>query len=71
MVEGEEALDAEMSASEDLFIEVGAKFLEIVETVGHGSSEVNHNTPTPPVFRMCGRERTCGGRFCMCGRERG
>jgi hypothetical protein len=21
---------------------------------------VNHNYPTPPVFRMCGRERTCG-----------
>jgi hypothetical protein len=38
MVEGEEALDAEMAAAEDLFVEVGAKFLEVVETVGHGSS---------------------------------
>ena len=40
MVEGEEALDAEMAAAEDLFIQVGAKFLEIVETVGHCSSGV-------------------------------
>jgi hypothetical protein len=38
MIEGEEALDAEMAAAEDLFVEVGAKFLEVVETVGHGSS---------------------------------
>ena len=38
MVEGEEALDAEMAAAEDLFVEIGAKFLEVVETVGHGSS---------------------------------
>jgi len=38
MVECEEALDAEMAAAEDLLVEVGAKVLEVVETVGHGSS---------------------------------
>jgi hypothetical protein len=38
MVEREEALDAEMAAAEDLFVEVSAKFLEVVETVRHGSS---------------------------------
>jgi len=27
-----------MAAAEDFFIEVGAKFLKVVETVGHGSS---------------------------------
>jgi len=40
MVEREEALDAKVAAAEDLFVEVGAKFLEVVETVGHSSSEV-------------------------------
>jgi hypothetical protein len=40
MVECEEPLDAEMAAAEDLFVEVGAKFLEVVEAVGHGSSGV-------------------------------
>jgi hypothetical protein len=29
-----------MAAAEDLFIEVGAKFLEVIETVGHCSSRV-------------------------------
>jgi hypothetical protein len=29
-----------MAAAEDFFVEVGAKFLEVVETVGHGSSGV-------------------------------
>src|SRR5260370_17038716 len=38
MVEGEKTLDAEVAAAEDFFVEVGAKFLEVVETVGHGSS---------------------------------
>ena len=38
MVEGEEALDAEVAAAEDFLVEVGANFLEVVETVGHGSS---------------------------------
>src|SRR5712692_6439427 len=38
VVEGEEAFDAEMAAGEDFLVEVGAKFLEVVE-VGHGSSE--------------------------------
>jgi hypothetical protein len=33
-IESEEAFDAEMTASEDFFIEVGAKFLEVVE-FGH------------------------------------
>jgi hypothetical protein len=27
-----------VAAAEDLFVEVGARFLEVVETVGHGSS---------------------------------
>ncbi len=40
MVEGEEALYAEVAATEDFFVEVGAKFLEVVEAVGHGSSEM-------------------------------
>jgi len=26
--------------------------------------------PTPPYFRMCGRERGYGRMFRMCGRER-
>jgi len=38
MVECEEALDAEMAAAEDFLVEVGASFLEVFETVGHGSS---------------------------------
>jgi len=38
MVEGEEALDAEVAAGKDFFVEVSAKFLEVVEAVGHGSS---------------------------------
>src|SRR6266446_3923894 len=38
MVEREKALDAEVAAAEDFLVEVGAKFLEVVETVGHGSS---------------------------------
>src|SRR5260370_6087036 len=39
-------LDAEVAAAEDFFVEVGAKFLEVVETVGHGSSEMRlcHST---------------------------
>jgi hypothetical protein len=41
MVEGKKALDAEMAAAEDFFIEVGTKFLEVVETVRHGSSGLN------------------------------
>src|SRR5258706_1988657 len=40
MVEGEEALDAEVAAAENFFVEIGAKFLEVVEIVGHGSSGV-------------------------------
>src|SRR5258708_17115586 len=40
VVEGEEALDTEVAAAEDFFVEVGARFLEVVETVGHGSSGV-------------------------------
>ena len=49
MVEGEEALDAEMAAAEDFFIEVGAKFLEVVEMVGHNSSRVGfcHTSARP------------------------
>jgi hypothetical protein len=49
MVEGEEALDAEMAAAEDLFIEVGAIFLKVVKTVRHGSSGVGfcHGFTTP------------------------
>src|SRR5713226_2177653 len=39
VVEGEEALDAEMGAGENFLVEVGAKFLEGVE-VGHGSSSL-------------------------------
>ena len=50
MVEGEEALNAEMAAAEDLFVEVGAKFLEVVEAVGHGSSGL----------RFCHREMLVG-----------
>jgi len=38
MIEREEALDAEMAAAEDLFVEVGAGALEIVELVRHGCS---------------------------------
>src|SRR6202040_946804 len=38
MVEGEEALDAEVAAAEDFFVEVGASFLEVFEIIGHGSS---------------------------------
>jgi hypothetical protein len=34
MVEGEEAFHAEVAAAEDFFVEVRAKFLEVVETVG-------------------------------------
>jgi hypothetical protein len=40
MVEREEALYAEVAAGEDFFVEVGTKFLEVVEMVGYGSSEV-------------------------------
>ena len=38
VVKREEALDAEMAAAEDLFIEVGARALEVVERIRHGSS---------------------------------
>src|SRR6266852_2536133 len=34
------ALPAEVAAAEDFFVEVGTKFLEVVEMVGHGSSEM-------------------------------
>ena len=49
MVEREKALDAKVAAAEDLFIEVGAKFLEVVETVGHGCS----------CLRQAGRDGFC------------
>lgn len=38
MVEGEEALHSEVAAVEDFFVEVGAKFLKVFETIGHTSS---------------------------------
>ena len=40
VVEGEEALDAEMAAAEDLLVEVGAGLLKFVQTAGcrHKSS---------------------------------
>jgi hypothetical protein len=33
-----------MAAAEDFFIEVGTNFLEVVETVRHGSSGLNFAT---------------------------
>jgi len=45
MIQGEKALDAEMAAGQDLFVKVGTKCLEIVETVRHGSSGWNCATP--------------------------
>jgi hypothetical protein len=38
VIEGEEALDAEVAAIEDFFVQVGAKFLEVIETIGHRCS---------------------------------
>jgi len=38
MVQGEEALDAEVPAIEDFLIELGARFVKIVHFVGHESS---------------------------------
>lgn len=38
MIEGEEAFDAEVATIENLFVEVGAEFLKIVEAIGHESS---------------------------------
>jgi hypothetical protein len=40
MVEGEKTFDAKVATAEDFFVEVRAKFLEVVETVGHGSSKM-------------------------------
>jgi hypothetical protein len=39
MIESEKALDAEVTAIQDFLIQIGAKFLKIVETVRHDSSE--------------------------------
>ena len=38
MVKREEALDTEMAAAEDLFVEVGPSALEFIERVRHGCS---------------------------------
>ena len=37
MIEREEALDAETTAAENFFVQLGAKFLKIFEAVGHRS----------------------------------
>jgi len=39
MIESEEALHAEVAAIQDFLVQVGARFLKIVETVCHDSSE--------------------------------
>src|SRR6266699_509051 len=38
MVESKEALDAEVAASEDFLIQIGAKFLKVFQAIGHDSS---------------------------------
>src|SRR5258708_4705411 len=40
MVQGEKALHTEMAAGEDFFVELGAKFLKILQAIRHGSSGV-------------------------------
>jgi hypothetical protein len=56
VIEGKEALDAEVAAIEDFFVEVGAKFLEVVKTIGHRGSS--------------GFESLCAERDSMAGRRK-
>jgi hypothetical protein len=58
VIQSEEALDAEVAAVEDLVVEFGAGFLEIVERVRHGASG--------KIATLCTGERkmrACAVRF--------
>src|ERR1700722_5182735 len=43
MIEGEEAFHAEVAAIENFFVQVGANFLKVFETIRHESSESGAN----------------------------
>src|ERR1700758_3585861 len=39
VVQGEEALHAQVAAAQNLLVQVSSKFLKILQAIGHGSSE--------------------------------
>jgi hypothetical protein len=69
MVEGEETLDPEMAAAEDFLVQVGAKFLKVVQAISHessgelavghtdGASIMNQNFPQSAALVGGGGER--------------
>jgi hypothetical protein len=49
VIESEEALDAEVAATENFLIQVGAKFLKIFQAIGHDSSGGHIPVPAPTL----------------------
>src|SRR6266581_2227217 len=52
MVESKEALDAEVAASEDFLVQIGAKFLKVFQAIGHDSSggQIPAHQSCPPSW---------------------